>query len=124
MILAYNLLGWFTIILGFAGLFSQTVPKWLALITMATGALAMLASFSTSRTRPYEPLVGTLLLLAVGIVAVAFHTAGWFPTVAFVFAAIHLGAAAEARHIMTREHPELAHERSVFWRRIHLFQNR
>ncbi|MFL5318216.1 MAG: hypothetical protein ACJ790_01070 [Myxococcaceae bacterium] len=122
MILIMNVLGWFTLILGFSGLFSATVPKWLALITLAAGALTMFASFSKSRARPYEPLTVAALLLAVGIVAVLFHTNAYFPILAFAFSAAHLGAAAEGSYLSTRDvhNPEFV-PRAFFWRRIHLW---
>lgn len=122
MIVLLNLIGWFTLMLGFSGLFAPTVPKWLALITLAGGALTMFASFSESRARPYEPLAVSLLLAAVGVVALAFHVHAWFPVLAFVFSAAHVGAAAEGSYLASHggTSPEFV-PRAFFWRRIHLW---
>lgn len=122
MILAMNLLGWLTLVLGFAGVFSMSVPKWMGLVVMAMGGLSMFASWSHSRARPFEPLVASLGLLAIALVATFFSDArGWFPALAMVASVAHLAAAAEGGYLTMRaKDPAHAHalaNRAFFWRR-------
>jgi len=91
--MAYNLLGYFTLIFGFMGLFSLSVPRWLGLCAMAMGGLSMFMSFSRSRLRAVEPLLHAVVLLAVAITAMAFHARAWFPAIGFGLAIIQLVAA-------------------------------
>lgn len=121
MILAMNLMGWATLIIGFAGVFSSSVPKWMGLVVMAVGALSMFASWSLSRARPYEPLLASLVLIGVMVLGFASEARAWFPGLVLVAALAHIAAAAESAHLAfklrDRDRGDV-HSRAFFWRRV------
>lgn len=123
MILAMNLLGWMTLIIGFSGVFSLSVPRWMGLVVMAMGGLSMFASWTHSRARPFEPVLASLVLLAVSLLAFRSDARSWFPAMVLIAAFGHLAATAESAYHSYREREHVSGRspvtsRAFFWRRI------
>lgn len=120
MILAMNVLGWVTLIIGFSGIFSVSVPKWMALVVMAMGALTMFSSWSDARSRPVEPLAAGLALIAVAVFALMSEARGWFPGLVLVAALAQIAAGLEGLHLRNRQriHGDAHAGRGFFWRRV------
>lgn len=122
MILAMNVLGWLTLIIGFSGIFSVSVPKWMALIVMAMGALTMFSSWSNARARPFEPLAAGLVLVLVAVFALISSDArSWFPGMVLVAALAQAAAGFEGLHLINKQRIHGANYggRGFFWRRFH-----
>src|SRR5689334_19385786 len=113
MVLAFNLVGFYTLIVGFAGLFSRSVAAPVAYAVMALGGLAMYMAFSLSRARPLEPLFAALALAVMAVLASISGARAWFVLLTFGAAAFHFAAAAEATYL--RRHREGETPRAFLW---------